>query len=119
MESFLTPVFIVGIVFFSIVAIIASFVLSRHRERSMMIQKGLTAEEIRALYSGDSTPTNPLRPLKWGLVLIGVGLAIVVALWLEEAYDVGEGIYPALICLFGGLGLVVFHMIARKSSPAA
>ena len=113
MES-LVPISIVGITFLSIVAIVASVVLTRHRERSMMIQKGLSPEEIKAIYAGESAPANPLRPLKWGLVLIGVGIAIILGLWLEAAYDVDGGIYPALIALFGGMGLVVYHLITRK-----
>jgi len=119
MESFLTPVFIVGITFLSIVAIVASVVLSRHRERTMMIQKGLSPEEIKAIYADERSPANPLRPLKWGLVLIGIGIAVIIGLWLEAAYDVEGGIYPALIALFGGIALVVFHLIARKRIPTA
>lgn len=113
MES-LVPISIVGITFLSIVAIVGSVVLTRHRERTMMIQKGLTPEEIKAIYAGDNAPANPLRPLKWGLVLIGVGVAIILSLWLETAYHVDEGIYPALIALFGGAALVAFHLIARR-----
>jgi len=117
--DFLVPIAIVGITFLSIVAIVASAVLTRHRERTMMIQKGLSPEEIKAIYAGDSSPANPLRPLKWGLVLIAIGLAIILGLWLEAAYNVEGGIYPALIALFGGLGLVVYHVIARKRTVAA
>ena len=115
----LVPISIVGIIFLSLVAIVGSIVLTRHRERTMMIQKGLNSEEIKAIYAGESSPANPLRPLKWGMVLIGVGIAIILGLWLEAAYDVEGGIYPALIALFGGIGLVVYHLVARKQTQGA
>jgi hypothetical protein len=102
--------------FFSIAAIWGAIIFTRHRERVLMIEKGLTAEEIRSLYAR-SVRNRPLLSLKWGIVFVAIGLAIVVSLVADQVYFVNEGIYPAMIILFAGLGLVIFYRIAKKVGP--
>ena len=102
--------------FFSVAAIWGAIIFTRHRERVLMIDKGLTAEEIRSLYNR-SVRSRPLLALKWGIILISVGLAIAVSLVATEVYYVDDGIYAALIALFGGVGLVLFYQIAKKVVP--
>ncbi|MGB5875192.1 MAG: DUF6249 domain-containing protein [Bacteroidota bacterium] len=102
--------------FFSVASIWGAIIFTRHRERVLMIDKGLTAEEIRSLYAR-AVRNRPLLSLKWGIILISVGLAIVLSLVATEVYYVDEGVYPALIILFAGLGLVLFYQIAKKVGP--
>lgn len=54
--------------------------------------------------------------LKFGGLLIGGGLGLFTAKLLEEAmgYSETEPIYFGLIALFGGIGLIVAHNVARK-----
>lgn len=111
---------IVSIVFLSITLVIGTFLLTRHRERTMIIEKGMSPDEIRALVSSGGFRTHPLSSLKWGIVFISVGLAALLGVWLESMYHNDGGFIPGLIALFGGAGLVLFYVIAsRKEGPVA
>ena len=113
------PGLIIPIFFFACVAAVwGAFILTRHKERMAMIEKGMAAEDIKSLYARQTWHGDPHNSLKWGMIFIGVGAAILVGMWLRDAYMVNEGVYPGLIALFGGLGLVLFYIIAgrRKGS---
>ena len=113
------PVAITLIVFLSITLVIGTYLLTRHRERIQMIEKGMTAEEIRSMIQFGGFKSDPLASLKWGMVFIGVGLAAVTGMWLHNAYMVDEGVIPGLIALFGGMGLVVFYFVANRKARSA
>jgi hypothetical protein len=113
------PVAITLIVFLSITLIIGTYLLTRHRERIQMIEKGMTAEEIRSMIQFGGFKTDPLSSLKWGMVFIGVGLAAVTGMWLHNSFMIDEGVIPGLIALFGGIGLVVFYFIADRKARSA
>ena len=98
-------------------ATISLLIYSRHRERMAMLEKGLSPEDIKALYERTgSRPRNPITALKWGMVLLCVGVSILLGIWLREVYIIDEGIFPALITLFGGIGLIAFYLVARRQS---
>ena len=106
------PVFL----FLSVAVIWGGYILTRHKERLAIIEKGLKPEEISALFSRPSFKFGPLSSLKWGLVFVLTGIATLIALYLEQNWGVSEGVYPGLIILFAGLGLVIFYVIARRQS---
>lgn len=106
---------VVPIFFFLCVAVIwGAFILTRHKERISMIDKGLKSDDIKALYAGRIWKISPLSSLKWGMIFIGIGLAVLLASWLHNVYMWDEGVYPGLITLFGGLGLLCFYLIAQR-----
>ena len=111
------PEILIPIVFFfTIGAVIGTFLLTRHKERMNMIEKGLKAEDIKSLYDRQTWKTDPLTSLKWGMVLVCVGVAIMLGVWLRENYIFNDGIIPGLIATFGGVGLVLFYVIAGKKA---
>jgi polyferredoxin len=104
----------------SIVAVIALFVMTRHRERMermAILEKGMKAEDIKALYQREAMPATPLSSLKWGIIFLAIGIAALIGMWLNANYYVEEGVIPALMALFGGLGLIAFYFVARRNSP--
>ena len=106
---------VIPLVFFLVVgAIWGSYILTRHKERVSMLDKGLKPEDIKQLYQRGSLQVNPYSSLKWGIVFVAIGLAVLIGMWLRQNYYVDEGIYPALIALLGGIGLVVFYFLTRK-----
>ena len=111
---------LIAIIFFftSLVVILGSAIISRHRERMGMIEKGMKAEDIKALCGGGFRGMQPLTSLKWGIIFVGVGLAVLLGLLLHSWYNVEGGIYPGLIAVFGGAGLIVFYMIAKRTGRA-
>ncbi len=107
----------IPIVFFlTIAAIWGAIILARHKERMTMIEKGLKAEDIKSLYERQTLRVNPLSSLKWGMVLVCIGIAIILGIWLRDNYVFNDGIIPGLIAAFGGVGLVLFYFIAGKKA---
>jgi hypothetical protein len=107
----------IPIIFFLVVgAVIASAIVTRHKERMTMLDKGMKAEDVKYLFERGMKPHNPLGSLKWGIVFVAIGLAVIIGMWLRESFYIDEGIYPALICLFGGIGLITFYSLARKKA---
>jgi hypothetical protein len=64
--------------------------------------------------------------LTWGLLLIGAGTGLFLAYLLDntvlnfdrpnKSNDANVAIYFALIAIFGGLGLLISHIIEKKES---
>jgi hypothetical protein len=104
------------VLFLTIGAILGSIVLTRHKERMSMIEKGLKAEDIKSLYARQAFAVNPLSSLKWGIVLVCVGVAILTGMWLHNTLMFDEGVFPGVIATGGGIGLVLFYIIANKKT---
>lgn len=77
--------------------------------KKKMLENGINPEDNRSKGFGGGS-------LKWGGLLIGGGLGLFLAKLLEEnlGYSDTDPLYFGLIALFGGIGLVVAHNIARK-----
>jgi Na+/melibiose symporter-like transporter len=99
--------------FMSVAAILIIWLVTRHRERVSMIEKGLTSEEIKAMYHRE-IKRDPLASLKWGLMFLLAGVAILLGNYLHVQFNVEEGAIIGLVLLFVGIGLVLFYSIASK-----
>lgn len=86
------------------------FLVHRHRERKALIEKGLSAELLVAP-SKDRT----LDSLKYGILLVGLAIGILVGNILVEYTRMSEEVsYFSMIFLFGGLALLTFYSLAKK-----
>ena len=97
-------------VFAMIFGIVYVIVTARNRERMSLIEKGADPklfESIKKTSSGGI--------LKWGLLLIGIGLGIFTAAMLVSSGLEEGAAYPAMICLFGGAGLLLSYKMEQKS----
>lgn len=90
--------------------VIASYFYFRSRERQMMIEKGLTAEQMAELFR---TKKNPYTWLKLGLIIIGAGLGIGFGVMFENAHY-NEGLIPLSIITLTGVGFVAAFFVSRK-----
>ncbi len=114
MSEIFIPIFFFLVVGGTIVVAI----LTRHRERLTMLDKGLSPQDIKALYERSTQRfQNATSSLKWGIVFVGIGLALLLGMWLRELYRIDEVVYFGLISLFGGLGLVIYYVVASKKEP--
>lgn len=79
-----------------------------NRTRRHLVDQGLTAEEIRTLF----TEPEPVRSgsLRAALVLLGVGGALVLAQYLP--YGAGEPFVYGLVLVAGGVGLLLYVWLA-------
>ncbi|MGA7160315.1 MAG: DUF6249 domain-containing protein [Bacteroidota bacterium] len=89
---------------------------SRHIERKAIIDKGLNPSDYMELYKHQSLATHPLSSLKWGLLAIFAGLGTLTAAVLNSWYHYEGAIFPGVILVFGGAGLVLFYAIASKKT---
>lgn len=88
-----------------------------NKEKMAMIERGIDPGVRR------STP-QPFLSLKFGLLLVGLGLGLLVALFTVRGVfgagmtDTEEGqavaIYFGCLGIFGGLGLIVSYIIEKK-----
>ncbi|MCJ8210874.1 hypothetical protein MUY27_14245 [Mucilaginibacter sp. RS28] len=83
------------------------------RERMAMIERGMDPRRYKP-------QSAPFQNLKWGLLLIGSGLGLLIAYILDntafrDMHD-NEALYFALIAIFGGAGLFVSYLIERKET---
>jgi polyferredoxin len=86
---------------------------ARHRERMMMLEKGMSAEDIRSLFKMRwSSGNRRLAPLKWGLLIFFVGAGLLLGNTLNLWYHVPDWFVPGFMLVFGGAALLVFYAIA-------
>ena len=105
---------LIPIVFFVFMGVvILAIIRSRHQTRMAMIEKGLTSDAMRAVFAKDIS-RDPLMSLKWGILFVFGGLAILLGNLLHYRFNVEEGVIIGLVCLFAGFGLLLFYSIAAK-----
>ena len=80
-----------------------------------MMEKGLKPEDIKSLYERGMRPRNPRAPLMWGIVLTAVGLGGLIGIALLSWYHIDDGVVPALMAFFAGIGFIVFYAVTSKS----
>jgi hypothetical protein len=80
-----------------------------HLTRRKLIESGNIDQNIRYLYFNQAEPQAP-SSLKWGLVLVALGLAIVIGQLLPYPWERGEIIF-SLMLLFAGIALLINYAI--------
>jgi hypothetical protein len=107
---------ILPLAFFAMVfGIIYIVTTARHRQRMAMIEKGMDP--------GLGDREVPLRALRNGLFMIGVGIGLFFGYLMDVNMpssgtdgDMGDTPLPyfIMVLLFGGLALVLHHFIVRR-----
>lgn len=98
-----------GIFLVSVIMLIK--LLSDNKIRHKLIDKGMVDENIKYLYGRNEVYGVP-SALKWGMVLIGVGLAFLIGQLVPIRYE-GE-VTVGCMFFFGGVGLVMYYFIGKR-----
>ena len=98
------------IAFFIAVAVIVKMGLD-HRTRQKLIDKGMVDEKVKYLYR-ENGEMRSLGTLKWALVLIGIGLAVIIGQIVPDRMM--EEITAASMFLLAGIGLLIYYAVASK-----
>ena len=102
---------LVPVVFFLVSGIIwVSYIYFRSKEKQMMIEKGLSYEQMLEYLK---RRRNPYTILKLGIVTICFGIGLGLGLLIEVSTGVEEWI-PFLIITSTGIGLVLAFIIAKR-----
>ncbi len=101
----LTPVFVLAVIFGSIVMLV--YLNIRKKERMKLIEKGADASIF-------ATKPETAPSLKWGIFLCGLAIGLLFGYALENLGAPTEVAYFSMIFLFGGLGLIVYYVIEQR-----
>jgi hypothetical protein len=101
----LAPVLVTAVVFGSIVIIFR--IMSDNKLRHRLVDKGIVDENIKYLY--DPKENGRFAALKWGMMLIGIGIAFLVG-QLTNSDELG--VTAAFFC--AGIALILYHVIAKR-----
>lgn len=108
--EFLIPIFLFG----GAAWVLVVYFTNRHKERMAMIEKGVSASDLRGTPMREWLRANPLSSLKWGLLAVFVGIGLFIAEVLDRMYFFHhESIYFATMLVFGGIALIIFYVIAN------
>ena len=90
---------------------------TRNKERMALIEKGADASLFNTGKEGRSLINWGKFALKTGMLFMGIGLGIIAGAILESAalFPSEEAGYFSMIFIFGGLALVLYYLIDRKS----
>ena len=99
---------IVGIIFLSLVAVVK--IVSDGITKKKLIDKGLVDDRVGHLFV--PAELSVLSNLKWGMVLVGVGVAALLSNLLP--YRCSDEGTLGLILVFAGLGFLIYYPVAHK-----
>lgn len=103
-------VFIPIVMFIIIGLVLVAYFYFRSRERQMLIDKGLSADQIKEFFESKKDPN---RLLKIGIVTIAFGLGLGSGIILNDVTS-KEYWVPLLLFTVTGAGFVVANITARK-----
>lgn len=108
----MTNEFLIPIAFFAMIyGIVYLFV--RRKERLALLSKGVDASVFESAKNQSSS-------LKWGLLLVGIGTGILIGKILAVYTTLEEEpAFFSMVCLFGGIGLIIYHVIAYKQQTVS
>jgi hypothetical protein len=102
---------IVGMILFLVIGIVlVTHIYFRSREKQMMIEKGLSYEQMVELLR---TKRDPFLSLKIGIITLFVGIGLGAGFLMQNLTDYDEWM-PFFIVTCCGLGFVAAFIISRK-----
>lgn len=99
---------IIAIIVTALILITAFYYKSR--EKQMLIEKGLSPEQIKEFFESKKDPN---RLLKFGIIIFAFGLGLGLGIMMEDSTS-KEYWIPLLLFTFTGLGFVASGLVARK-----
>lgn len=96
--------------FIGIFGVVYVFLTTRNKERMAMIEKGASAELFNKTSKG-------LIALKFGMLLTGVALGMLIGHVLHKYAGLDDDVaMPSMIFLFGGLALIAYYLVVKKTN---
>lgn len=110
MQEEVVAVFIPIVMFLIIGLIWVTFIYYRSRERQMLIEKGLSSEDIKKFFE---QKRDPFWLMKIGIISIFFGIGLGIGL-MSGAEETREVVTPASIFIFTGIGFVIANIYGNK-----
>lgn len=115
MESntvFLEPIAILGgvaLIWYVIIKFITDYLLKKK-----MIDKGYVTEEEQALFKKQSQKVNTYSSLKWGLIILFGGIALVAVEYIP--YSKNSPLPFGVFAIFISAGFLIYYGIVKKET---
>jgi len=101
----------IPIVMFVIIGLIwVTAIYYRSRERQMLIEKGLSAEDMKKFFE---QKRDPFWLMKIGIICIFFGIGLGIGL-MSGAEETREIVTPTTIFIFTGIGFVIANIYGNK-----
>ena len=97
--------------FFILLAFVVKSILD-HRTKQQLIKKDMVGEEAKHMLQPESPRMRVLGSLRWAMVLIGIGVAIVLGRLVPARMS--EEVTLGGIFFFAGLGFLVYYLLAMR-----
>lgn len=105
------PEIIIAPVFFLVIGIISvTYIYYRFKEKQIMLDRGLTPEQMLELLKSRDRKTSML---KIGIISIFFGIGLGLGISFEQYTDFDAAV-PFSIFFFAGFGFVVAFLVERK-----
>ena len=109
MDVAVIGVFIPIVAIVAISAIIVYIRKFENEERMAMIDKGMNPKDMKVV-------RNTSFPLRFSLLMIGVGVGLFVGYILDSNTYMDELAYYSMIFIWGGLGMGLSYVIEEKKN---
>ena len=104
---------VIPITLFIIIGLVIKWGMD-NKTRRLLIEKGMVDEKLKYLFT---EPPQSLSSMKWGMVLIGIGLALFVGQMFRS--DLTDEATMGLMFLFAGLGFIIYYFMAKSKMSDA
>ena len=96
--------------FSSIILTVYLFFKTRNQERMEMIRSGISADIIHS-----NRANTRFQMLKWGFILLFIGIGVFIGAILEEAEIFNDAFAVIFsILIVGGLGMIIFYYFSGR-----
>ena len=110
MDETLVPIALFIAFTFTVVSV--TRIVSEGRTRRRLIEGGNSPEVLRALTAAGQQDAGLHNALKWGLVMLALGVALIVVQFIPYGPD--EPIAFGIVLVFVALGLLAYYAVGRR-----
>jgi len=101
--------FLIPIAFFVLIYAIIK-VLSDNKVRQRLIERGQIDENVKLLFA-PHTEARHLTNLKWGMVSLAIGLALLIDSFLYSLNDTAK---VGIVLIFAGVAFLIYYQKAKQ-----
>ncbi len=94
--------------------IIFWYIYIRHKERTKLMDMGLSAQEAKDYFRElERKPKNPYSSLKWGILMTMIGIGLFIGILLDEM-GFKDSLTGVMVLMFGGIGFLIYYFVIRS-----